>query len=338
MKNNKLGIAFVVGVMAIFAGYLVSSGKINMVREHIWNLNWNWLAAACLSIILYWLLEAKMVNNIIKSMGGHQTFFEAFKITMIGQFFSGITPFASGGQPMQLYLLTKQKVPVGQGTSALMSKFIVYQGTLVIYALVLLIFKAQFFIKNIQNLFVLVVIGFGVNAVVIGALVFFSRSKDVNKSLLAKLIRFGHKIKLVKDPVKTIKNIENEVEEFHENAVQLRQNKGLLINTVFLTVVQLTLYFVVPYFIYRSFGLGGGNLVNILSATAFVLMITSFIPIPGASGGAEGGFYLIFGLFFIGKYILTAIILWRVMTYYFWIMVGGIWMIFTDFSHKEVVS
>lgn len=336
MKNNRWGIAFVIGVIVAFSGYLVSSGKIEIVMKHIWNLNLNWLGAAAMAIIVYWLLEAKMVNNIICSMGGHQSFYEAFKITMIGQFFSGITPFASGGQPMQLYLLTKQKIPVGKGTSALMSKFIVYQGTLVVYAVVLLILKAKFFIQNINNLFLLVIIGFGVNAVVIGALIFLSRSKDMNKTILAKLIRFAHKIKLIKDPDKLLLKIENEVEEFHENAVQLRQNKILLFNTIFLTVVQLTLYFLVPYFIYRSFGLSEAGMINIISATAFVLMITAFVPIPGGSGGAEGGFYLIFGLFFIGKYILTAVILWRVMTYYVWIIFGGIWMIFTDFNHKEV--
>lgn len=338
MKNNKWGIMFVLGVISAFCFYLVKTGKINMVIEHMGSLNKNWLVAAILASILYWMLEAKMVNNMIRSMGGHQTYFQAFKITIIGQFFSGITPFASGGQPMQLYLLTKQKVPVGKGTSALMSKFIIYQGTLVVYALILLLLKSQFFIENINNLFFLVLLGFGVNAVVIGALIFFSHSKRTNKGIVTKIIRFGSKIRLVKDPDATISNFDKHIEDFHHNVVLLKQNKVLFLNTVVLTVVQLTMFFIVPYFIYRSFGLNGAHLINILSATAFVLMITSFIPIPGGTGGAEGGFHMILGLFFVNGYLITAIVLWRLITYYAWILFGGIWMLKTDFSHKELAS
>ncbi|MCT4660750.1 MAG: flippase-like domain-containing protein [Tissierellales bacterium] len=338
MKNNKWGILFVVGVIAAFSFYLVSTGKINTVMEHMGSINKNWLLAALGASITYWILEAKMVNNMIRSMGGHQTYFEAFKITIIGQFFSGITPFASGGQPMQLYLLTKQKVPVGKGSSALMSKFIIYQGTLVVYALILLLFKSSFFIENISNLFFLVILGFGVNAVVIGTLIFFSHSKRTNKGIAKKVIGFGHRIHLIKNPEKTIAGFNKHVEEFHDNVVLLKQNKLLFLNTVVLTVIQLTMFFIVPYFIYRSFGLSGANLMNMLSATAFVLMITSFIPIPGGTGGAEGGFHMMLGLFFIGNYALTAMVLWRLITYYLWILFGGIWMMMTDFSHKELAS
>lgn len=335
MKNNKWGMAFVLAVIAGFVGYLIKTNKLELVMHQITHLDYKWFGASILAIVLYWVLEAKMVNNIVLSMGGNQSFWQAFQVTMVGQFFSGITPFASGGQPMQLYIMSaKQKFPVGKGTSALMSKFIVYQGTLVVYALVLLLFKSKFFIENINNLFAIVIVGFAVNAVVIGALILLSTSKRFNKGFIRKIVYLLHQLKIVRHPEERIAKLEKHIEEFHENVIALSENKLLLFNTIALTVVQLTLYFMVPYLLYRSFGLEGAGLVNMLSATAFVLMITSFIPIPGASGGAEGGFYLMFGLFFIGKYIMTAIVLWRVLTYYIWILFGGMFMIFSNFEKR----
>lgn len=334
MKNNKFGMAFVSFVMIATVVYLFKTNKSAVLMEQISQLDYRWFLGSVMAIVMYWVLEAKMINNIVRSMGGTQSFMQAFQVTMVGQFFSGITPFASGGQPMQLYLMTKQKFSIGKGTSALMSKFIVYQGVLVIYSLVLLILRSKFFMASIDNLFFIVLIGFLVNAAVIGGLILLSTSKKISEIIVEKLIWFLYKLKIVKHPEKRIAKIEKHVAEFHENVILLSENKKLLIHTVFLTIIQLTFYFMVPYFLYRSFGLTGAGLVNMLSATAFVLMITSFIPVPGASGGAEGGFYLIFGMFFVGKYIVTAIVLWRILTYYFWILFGGVCMLFSNFEKR----
>ena len=45
-------------------------------------------------------------------------------------------------------------------------------------------------------------------------------------------------------------------------------------------------------------------------------MVSAFVPLPGASGGAEGSFVLFFGPFFQQDTILPATVVWRVLTYY----------------------
>ena len=51
----------------------------------------------------------------------------------------------------------------------------------------------------------------------------------------------------------------------------------------------------------------------------------AFIPTPGSAGGAEACFLLIFGPVFGASYTPVAMILWRIITFYFIFLFGGIY-------------
>lgn len=335
MNKNKFWLS--VGALFLITAciYLYTSGQYINVYHALKSMNKWWLLSGIGLILLYWLIETKIIHLLINKLYKKKRFKEAFKVSMIGQFFSGITPFATGGQPAQLVLLSKLEVPVGMGSSMLMSKFIIYQGILVLYAAVLLILKANMFLSNINNLFSLVLIGFGVNLIVISALVFISVSKSINKKVSNKIVKILYKIKLIKNVDMVQLKISKNIEEFHEQVAILSGHKILVFKMVLLTFFQLTCYFLVPYCLYRGFGLTNVSIVDIIAATAFVLMVTSFIPLPGGSGGAEGGFYIIFGMFFIGKYIVPAILVWRIITYYMWMVIGGVWMLSSNVNYAR---
>ena len=99
------------------------------------------------------------------------------------------------------------------------------------------------------------------------------------------------------------------------------------LSAAFFTIIQIFVACIIPYLIYRSFNFKGANMFDMLGAQAFVNMVSAFIPLPGASGGAEGSFYLFFGLFFINNTIIPAIFIWRVFTYYL-NMIGGLIFVF----------
>ena len=60
-------------------------------------------------------------------------------------------------------------------------------------------------------------------------------------------------------------------------------------------------------------------------ASAYVMLIGSFVPLPGGTGGIEYGFIKFFGIFIISDVKLKALmLLWRFVTFYMGIIVGGI--------------
>lgn len=333
LKVNKLALFIVILFALAYVFFTACKMNWQDFLIQIKELNLLWFFMAIFSIVLYWTFEAKILQRITFSLYGKYNFLNAFKVTMIGQFFNVVTPFASGGQPAQLYTMSKQKVGLAPAVSILMLKFIIYQTILTCYSLVLIIGKMAFFQKRMDNYLYLIIIGFFVNASVISLLFIFTSCKRIKEIVLIKTLKLLNKIRVIKDYQQCEKKVEDNLNLFQQNIETLKNKKKLLYQVLLYTIIQLTFFFIVPYFLYRSFKLSGVSIFTIISATAFVRMITSFVPIPGASGGAELSFYYLFSLFFLKKHILLAILLWRFISYYFGMLVGGVIM----FSNQKSI-
>ena len=59
-------------------------------------------------------------------------------------------------------------------------------------------------------------------------------------------------------------------------------------------------------------------------ASAHVMLIGAFIPVPGATGGLEYAFTQFYGVFIIGAELTLVMLLWRFFTYYLGVIIGGI--------------
>ena len=66
------------------------------------------------------------------------------------------------------------------------------------------------------------------------------------------------------------------------------------------------------------------SVLNVIVTSAYVMLIGSFVPIPGGTGGLEFGFIAFFGNFIIGPNLNAIMLLWRFVTYYFGMILGSI--------------
>jgi len=279
-----------------------------------------WLLAALLFIFVYWLLEAFILHIPLTKLQGGCTFGQNFQVSMCGQYFNCITPLASGGQPMQAYQLVKMGVSVGVATGALLLKFIVYQTVLTFYSLFVLLFKYREITRGSNVIATAVIVGFLLNlAVDIGLIsigIFQGFTKRAAKVIIAAL----SKVRLIKDKEKTNQSVAKQLEDFHYSFGLIRGNLLMLCYMVLGTIVQLTVFFFIPYLIYGAFGLSEADPFTMLAACANVFMVSSFLPVPG---GAEVSFAAVFSMFFPGSLISAAVLMWRMATFYAPIAVGA---------------
>jgi len=322
---NKTKFNLIVGLSSgiIFIVLIILTNGWSDLIHQLSHLNLIWLILGFSFMVLYWIFESKTLHVIIAYLNGKYKFTSAFKITMMGQFFNSITPFATGGQPAQLYGLTKEGIETGTAGSILMIKFIIYQSVLTIYSLILILWKTPFFTQRMSHLFYLIILGFTVNTSVIVFLIVFSSHKGLTHKFVIILSKILIKLNIVKDIEKFKKSIDDNLEQFHEDILIIKDNKILMLKSAIFTALQLTSFFTIPYCIYRSFGMNGVKISNMIAANSFVMMLASFVPLPGAIGGAEGGFYMFFSLFFSKKNIMSAILLWRLLTFYSCIIFGS---------------
>jgi len=95
-------IIFLSALILIF--FVLSTQGISGLLAQLSGLLYLWLGLAFGCMIFYWALEVLILHCITKLLYQKQSWFNSLKVTMIGQFFNSITPFASGGQPVQLYI------------------------------------------------------------------------------------------------------------------------------------------------------------------------------------------------------------------------------------------
>lgn len=321
---NLSVVVLCIGMLGYF--FLSDNGLLSFLKSNQ-KIEIEWLIVAILCHLLNIAIDAYLIYRFTSNNHLHYSFRNALKSSMVGQFFSCVTPFASGGQPMQIYVMSKQGVSPGISTAGLMQKFLVYQSTLTVYSLLAILLRWQFFQGSMKIMGGAALVGFASQAIAIVGILLFSFNRKITHKLLTFIFTILAKLHIIKDADTKIKNLEIQFSSFHDCNRDLYRNRKLLLETYVATAIQLTAIFIVPYCVYRAFSLNGARVIDMVASQAFVTMVSCFVPLPGAAGGSELSFMGFFGMFFTQETLQSAVLVWRLITYY------GTIVISMPFSH-----
>jgi len=322
--KNKLNILLLIMVTGIVL-YISLKDNFFEVMEGLTQLNIFWIIIALIFVIGYYFFRTLSLHTFVTKFKD-VPFTKVFKIVFITQFFDGITPSSSGGQPYQIYAFKKENIHLVDATNIAIQNFIVYQIALVLLGLTAVILNKYLNLFNqlgiIKNL---IMLGFAINVIVIIGLFSLAFMRKLNKIIMKLIVKILAKLKIIKDKEKIINNLNESIEQFHEGAKTLLKNKTDFIKTIFFNFMALLLFYSVPAII--LFGLGDYGSISVLEsiiASAHVMLIGTFIPIPGASGGLEYAFTQFYGVFITGATLTLVMLLWRSLTYFLGVIIGGI--------------
>lgn len=329
MKNIKKNTLILLAI-TILVLVIVLKDNFVLVLDNIANVNNKWLSIALLFIVLYWLFQALSLYVIAKEYSKVIKFKNIFKQTLITQFFNGVTPFSTGGQPMSVYMLVQNRIKLTHATNIVVQNFISYQSALISIGIIALLVNWRFnlLVDNpvLKNL---IVLGFIINIIVGIGLLFISFSPKFNQKVIFKTIDILGKVKIIKNVKQRKARWERRINEFHNSALLLKEKKSIFIKCYLFNFFGLLALYIIPLFILFSLNdYNSLNIVNTLVTSAYVLIMGSFVPIPGGSGGIEYGYMQFFGNFISGSILSTTLLLWRFITYYLGILIGGIMLNF----------
>lgn len=328
--NKKLTIINIALIFFIFIGltiYMITVDGIDNIVNLLKTVDYKWVIAGCICLVFFWMCEAIALHLPLKTMYKNQKFSNSFRVSMIGQLFNNITPFSSGGQPMQAYELTKTGKRVSDSLSAMSMKFIITQIALVLFTFLVMVFQFDFLKSLMQGFLWLVIISFVVNILAIALVILAGINKKIIITICKPFIKLGGKLKIIKDMEKTTNKLDESVTNFNTQFKYMNSQKKTVIQVFVVATIQSILYYSLTYTVYRAFGNYGVSYFQIVPAQAFLLLMMTFIPTPGSGIGAEGGFLLIFNSIFKQGTINMSILFWRIYTFYLPIIVGALFLI-----------
>lgn len=289
-------------------------------------------------LVLSWGLLFTMVWGISYQILGakykkNYSLLEGINVAFIGNFFAGITPSSTGGQIGQIYVLKKQGISYSDGASLLWADFIIYQTTMMIYVTILFALRFTHYV-NLSAWFWIVFAGYLMNVVVIVILYTIAIFPVFYLRLIDKLLNVVSRFKFFKKREAALVKTKDTITRFTKEIKHLSQDRVLIVKCMLVNIVRLSLHFSLPYFVARGIGIDVhlNQFVDVMALSSFVTMANSFIPLPGASGGTEVVFSLLFrGMF--GALTGAVLLLWRISSYYIPMIAGA--LIFIVFKNRH---
>jgi uncharacterized protein (TIRG00374 family) len=327
-KHGKAGTCLslfsIAAAMAALMWFAVSANGLSGLLAALAGVDARWLGFAFATSVLYWFFEALVLQALTQNACSSHKFKKSMHTGLVGLFYNAITPFATGGQPMQMYVMSKGGMDIGTAGSILVTKSIIYQTCLTAIAIVSVIFGAGFFHPRVPLFSVFVAAGLAINLLAVAVMHALSSSSRLAKIISRAVVSAMGKAKLIKRPGEILRTARRQIRIFHDRSSRFGKNLPIKALSYALTLMQFAAYYSIPFCIYKSFGLSGAPILLMLCAQSIIAMITAFVPLPGSSVAAEGSFYIFFSIFFNAAAIVPAMLVWRFFTYYLNIIAGGI--------------
>lgn len=307
-------------IITIIVLYFILKDDFTSIVKAFGNIDIRYIIIAAIFYLLSIVFKGT-ANYLIVNDKKRVSLLESIKHNAIAQFFNGITPFETGGQPMEIYMLTEHGISTLKATNQIVQSFIFYQIALVLCGFFAVGYNYFFHIfPKVSVLRLLVLAGFITNILVVLFLLLISISKKTTTKIVNFITKVLKKIRIKIDE----KEIEKKIEDYHKGFEEIKKRKGLTSIGILLNVGSLLCLYITPLFVvYGMHEFHQISVINTLTASAYVFLLCSFVPIPGSSGGIEYGFTQFFGNFIHSNIISAVLIIWRFITYYLGIIIGA---------------
>lgn len=318
-------------VVAIFAVTMITVFRGENFREVLYFLTTaepEFVFPSIALVILFILGESVIICYLFRTLGIKAGFFRCALYSFIGFFYSCVTPSASGGQPMQVIAMKKDKIPVTSSTVVLAIVTITYKLVLVISGLVVLMIRPESVMKYLEPVETIMYVGLVLNVVCIAILlnlVFYPRSF---RSCAEWGLSLWNRLRPPKHPEKQRERLENILSQYDGTAEYFKNHKHVIIHVLLISLVQRYLLFFITWLTYCAFELSGEGMPVIVTLQAMISVASDMLPLPGGMGVSENLFVVIFEPVFGEDLVLPGMVISRGISYYSQMIISGIMTLF----------
>ncbi|MBR3135114.1 flippase-like domain-containing protein, partial [Candidatus Saccharibacteria bacterium] len=266
----------------------------------------------------YFMVQAWNVWTLLNSFGENISYKKALKFALIEFFFCSVTPGASGGQPIEIYYMTREKIKGANATVAILIQTVGMQMAIMVLGTACLLLSPSLISDNVLFLFV---IGFIINGAALLVLLACLFSQTLAKGIVGwffdTLKSFG-----IKKATLWKEGANKSLEQYGKSAKYIKAHKKEFWIAMGKVMLQQSLFYSVPFCVYMAMGLSGHTIWDLFAIQSVLFVATSGLPIPGAVGVSETVFLALYAVAFGEELVSSAMLLNRGITFYLFVMVG----------------
>ena len=332
-KKSLISALFFLILVVILFYFIFKENDIKTIYLILKSMKKFYLFLAFICMACFSLFEAYCEREALKILYGKIPFINAYKYALAGFFVSSITPSSTGGDPMQLYLMTKDKIPVSKGGLALLIKMLAFQFASICISLICFITGYKYFNLTLGNLKYLIYLGIFVNFLVFVLYFLIIFCKPIINFLVKLVEKFLKKIHYKKTD-SFIKKASVQLDEYGKASDYLKENKKVFVKIFAVTICQMLIYYSIPYFVYRSLGFSEVTVFSFIQIQSVLYISVSSLPFPGAVGISELTFMKLYKSLFPELILGSAMIVTRFLNFYFFVFYSGIVVFYLMLKHN----
>ncbi len=337
-KKKKLvvNIILFLAIMGLTFWFVFRDEEFSEVQAAMHRMATGPLVLAIAMAVLFVSAEGIMMWYLLRSFGSVSSLLSCLCCAFIGFFFSGITPSATGGQPMQLYYLKKDGNSWSFASVALMMLAFMYKLVLVLFGLGILIFwngpLRGWLGTWYYRLFLL---GLVLNGLLVVGLLMVMLTPSVVRLFLGKVEWLAVKLHLLSSTGSRKERLDHFMDNYRSALSFFKLHKKNLVVVLLGTVLQRATVFALTYVVYRGMGMSGASLTTIMWLQAAVYIGVDMLPVPGAQGITEAMYRRAFRGIFTAQGVTASMCITRGVSFYLMLIIGLVITIYQFFIKKH---
>jgi uncharacterized protein (TIRG00374 family) len=331
LHPRRIIIPVAIGLIVVI-WFITRDVNVDVLKEIIFT--WKsvfWLLAAFILVAIrtfFYMVRIRVLTN------NDLTWRQSFRVIMLWEFSSAITPSTVGGTALAVVFLHKEGISTGRSTTVtLVTSFLdELYFVVMLPLLVLLIGGKAIFITSLQeagfgllnNLVLVALVGY---VIILAWVLFVGYGLFINPAAISKTIIAIFRIPFLK---RWKSSAEKAGTDLIESSLELKKESGSFWSNALLStfLTWTARYWVVNAILMAFFKIGDHFLIFARQLVLWVMMIVS--PTPGGSGFAE----IILGRYIsdlvpadpvhVGGVALAMALIWRIISYYPFLIAGAI--------------
>ena len=252
--------------------------------SYLENANLWYIGAAAFMMLSYIFVGALAVLCLLKGFGYRRSLPDGLSYVAADLYFSAITPSATGGQPVEGYLMVKDGIPAVVSTVTLLTNLLLYTLSIVVIGILGFLICPSAFLRFGTFSRVLIIIGAGIQLLLALLYAMLLWKKQLLHRICSWVLRVLKKLHLLRNPERKQNRLDQIMNRYGQATEMIMGKRSLLLKGLLLNTAHRACQILVTVLCFLA---GGGSLRQapaIFAMQCSVVIGACCIPIPGSMG------------------------------------------------------